>query len=190
MSLDGFREFETKYPTKSELLLDFKGLVESFDGLKSFQYVQGYDTCYTNKNKEVMRFRKVQFGKYAEVTWKSKRNKTNNVDRTEINWRVDGTDFADIAAGAEFLGWKLDFDLWKMCHIYRFDDANIVFYSVRFENGDLDHFIEIEVDEKKCIDTQYSWSVIYKYEEKLASLGVSRDARLKESLAEMARRKK
>lgn len=192
MSLEEFREFETKYSVAAEILEPFKRIVEEFDGLVSFKYVQGHDTCYTNNKGELMRFRQADLNSedFSQVSWKRKRNKTNNIDRTEINWRVDGTEFAEIQAGAEFLGWKFDFSLWKMCHIYEFEDANIVFYTVRFDNGDSGHFIEIEVNEEKCVDTGYSWDVIYKYEAKLAPLNVNKNTRLRQSLAELARKRK
>ncbi|MCX9024596.1 MAG: hypothetical protein OIN85_00705 [Candidatus Methanoperedens sp.] len=187
-----FTEFETKYRTEISQLLPTKIILESLPDLQKFIYCQGPDTYYTKPDGSFGRYRRGQFpwsDKFAQWTIKQKREGAkNNVQRFESNWRVDGTPANEIAAGAEAGGYKFNFEIWKMCHIYYFPDATLVFYTVR-EKGrtEVAHFIEIEVKEETIheLTEQQAWDVIAKYEKILEPVGISPQKRLRKSLYEM-----
>lgn len=146
-----------------------------------------------------MRYRRPSHGldgDRKELTTKYKQSGSkNNIQREEKNIRVDKVDEETIMKFVSDLGYKLNFSIWKSCHIYNFDDATIVFYSVYdTTNGGkaskIDTFVEIEVDEES-ISTKTekeAWEIIEKYETLLAPVGLSAKSRLRKSLFEMYRR--
>lgn len=184
-------EFETKYRVEESLLLPFKELVESLEGIKKFIYVQGTDEYYTSEL-GLARYRREEFSKTgrAEVTFKDKPvGASSNIIRKEVNWRVDHTKPKDIKAGLEMRGYKFNFKIWKACHVYNFEEVTLVCYSVRDEETkELAHFLEIEVAEGKGLTEEQSWNIIKKYEEILTPLGITSRNRLRKSLFEMYKR--
>ena len=74
-----------------------------------------------------------------------------------------------------------------MCHIYNFNDATLVFYTVRDEKGTMTHFVEIELDEDNIhkLTEEEAWGIIRKYERVLAPIGITHRHRLNKSLFEM-----
>lgn len=190
-----FSEVETKYRTDVSAMASFKNIVEMLPNLLSFQYCQGPDTYYTRVDGSLGRYRVGQFptqtDKFAQWTVKEKREGAkNNIFRFESNWRVDGTPDDEIAAGAEKMGYRFNFKIMKQCHIYKFEDATLVFYSVReVESLKQDYFIEIEVTEETIhhLTEDQAWEVITKYEKILEPTGISPHKRLKLSLFEMYR---
>lgn len=146
-----------------------------------------------------MRYRRPSHGldgDRKELTTKYKQSGSkNNIQREEKNIRVDKVDEDTIMKFVSDLGYKLNFSIWKTCHIYNLEDATIVFYSVYdTTNGGkaskVDTFVEIEVDEES-ISTKTekeAWNIIEKYEALLAPVGLSAKSRLRRSLFEMYKR--
>lgn len=145
-----------------------------------------------------MRYRRPSHGldgDRKELTTKYKQDGSkNNVQREEKNIRVDKTDEETITKFVTDLGYKINFSIWKTCHIYNFDDATLVFYSVYdTTNGKaskMDNFVEIEVSEEKVhgMTEAQAWEIITKYEKALESVGLSAKTRLRKSLFEMYKR--
>ena len=182
-------EFETKYEVDESLLHPFKQLVEGLN-LGKCHYVQGIDVFFTKPGRDNIfaRYRKADNDKRAEFTIKEKHTEANSIKRTETNWRVDNTDFKEIAKGAELMGFKENTTIWKSCHIYDLKDVIAVFYSVRGEDNKMTHFIEIEVHHKLNFTEEQAWDIIKKYEELFAPLGISAKKRKRKSLFEMYRK--
>jgi adenylate cyclase class IV len=188
--LNLFVEFETKYRLDGDKVFEFKEIVESIDDTYDFLYIQGPDWYYTKPDGSFLRYRKAENDKTnrAELTMKVKPiGASSNIVRKEINLRVDKNLFGTIEAFANMLGYQYNFKIWKMCHIYKFKDATLVFYTVRDDKGSVDHFAEIEVDEDTIhkITEDEAIAVIKKYERILAPLGISHHKRVKKSLYEM-----
>ena len=190
-------EFETKYRVEPEFLITFKSIMGKLEGLEKFVYVEGPDE-YWVRGEDFARYRHPMHGtdgERAEVTMKKKPlGATNNIIRREWNWRVDGTPADTIREGLKDFGFEFNFSIWKGCHIYNFDDATLVFYTV-FDTTDnklskTDNFVEIEVNEEKVssMTEDQAWDVIVKYEKALEPLGLSPQRRLRKSLYEMYRR--
>lgn len=185
-------EFETKYGVEQETLYPFKQLVENLD-FKKFIYAQGWDYFYNKKGvKNIFaRYRREDGEAKAEFTIKEKHSEKNSIKRTETNWGLTGTTSKkDVIKGIELLGFEYNTKLWKACHIYKMDDVTLVFYSVRWSDDELSHFIEIEVPENLGLTDDESWAIIIKYEALLAPLGITAKKRKRLSLKEMAERRK
>jgi len=188
VNLDKHIEFETKYRVEGNLIYEFKKLVESLDEPYKFVYVQGPDYYFTKEDGSFLRYRKAENDKRAEVTMKEKPvGARHNIKRKEVNWRVDNTKYETIHEGALMQGYSYNFKIRKMCHIYNFKEATLVFYTVEDENNKLDHFIEIELDESTIhmLTESQAWDKIRKYETILAPLGITHRNRLTKSLYEM-----
>lgn len=185
--LKNFTEFETKYRIDEDKLQEFKILVDSFTELKSFLYVEGYDYYYVHSDGSFLRYRKGDYDKSnrAELTIKHKREEKHNVNRMEVNLRVDYSSKEEIKQFANVLNYHYNFHIWKSCHIYHFPDAVVVYYTVRDSDKKLTNFIEIEVNEHLKVTEDQAWDIIRKYESVLSSLGVTPQKRLRKSLYEM-----
>lgn len=192
--LPKFTEFETKYRVDSDLQYPFKDLVENLEGLKEFIYVEGPDVYWTKGEDNFQRYRKAAHEKSGKawLTNKFKIKTENNQQRIEHNIRVDHTPRKEIASYVESLGFEFDFEIYKNCHIYRFYDATLVYYSVRSDKGVRDYFLEIEVDEATIhkLSEDDAWDVVKKYEKILEPLGIKPQNRLRKSLYEMYRKSK
>lgn len=189
--LDPHTELETKYRVDPDKLYDFKSIVGELPELKEFTYVEGPDTYWTRGEAEFLRYRKAAYGVAGDtkswLTMKAKlKGASNNIIRKEVNWRIDATPYDTIKEGAELLGFTYNFKIYKICHIYRFHDATLVFYTVK-EDASMSHFIEIEVDEATIGDytEEQAFEVIKKYENILAPLGIKPQNRMRKSLFEM-----
>tara|TARA_R100000951_G_scaffold101420_1_gene92911 strand:- start:10404 stop:11042 length:639 start_codon:yes stop_codon:yes gene_type:complete len=183
-------EFETKYRLDGDKVFEFKEIVESLDESYDFLYIQGPDWYYTKPDGSFLRYRKAENdkSKRAELTMKTKpEGASSNIMRKEVNLRVDKNNFGTVEAFASMLGYQFNFKIWKMCHIYNFKDATLVFYTVRDDKGGIVHFAEIEVDEDTIhnLTEEEAWNVVKKYERVLAPLGITYKNRLKKSLYEM-----
>ena len=188
--LGHFKEFETKYCLDGDKVFEFKQLIENLNEQYDFLYVQGPDFYYTKPDGSFLRYRKADNDKTgrAELTMKSKSaGSSNNIIRKEINLRVDKNNFNTIEEFASMLGYVFNFKIWKMCHIYKFKDATLVFYTVRDQNSEMTHFIEIEIDEDLIpkLTEEEGWNIIRKYEKELSPLGITHRHRLNKSLFEM-----
>lgn len=184
-----FYEIETKYRADNIERLSFKDLARTIAGAK-LEYIESYDIYYTREGDEFLRYRysEDKKEKRAELTFKKKHNQLNNIVRTEVNLRVDANSIDTVEAFAEGLGYKKNFKIWKLCDIYKLDDAVLVYYSVKDEEGKYQHFIEIEVKEGLPKSEEEAWAIINKYEKLIEPLGISPQNRLKKSLFEMYRR--
>jgi predicted adenylyl cyclase CyaB len=184
-----FLEIETKYDASDIDRIKFKNLLRSLSP-KSFLYVESTDIYYS-KGDEFIRYRmppETDKTKRSELTFKKKTTNGNNVVRTEVNLRVDSNDPKTVEAFCEGLGYKKNFSVYKICDIYFFDDADVVFYTVLDENKKSASFLEIEVNESLDISEEQAREIIVKYEKLLSSLGLNAQKRMRRSLWEIYRR--
>jgi hypothetical protein len=212
MSLE-FVEFETKYSVEDHLLVEFKQIVESLPDTKSFIYVEGPDFYFTHppewfkanqqwdQEGTFIRYRKPSYGLdngRRQVTWKYKPSESkNNIQREEYNWDLtEKTLESTVIKQIERSGATFNFSIIKNCHIYKMEDATLVFYTV-YDTTDgkpkkADSFMEIEVDEEKIKDMnpEEAFAIIAKYEKVLEPLGINARKRLKKSLFQMFVRRK
>ena len=188
--LDKFIEFETKYRIDGAKIYQFKDLILKLGREFTFLYVEGPDEYFTKPDGSFLRYRKSPMDKTgrAELTLKQKpAGASNNRIRKEVNLRVDKNSQATVYEFASMNGFEFNFRISKMCHIYFFNDANIVFYTVTSEDKDVQHFIEIELDEEKIhtLTEDQAWGIIKSYETILEPLGITYRNRLNKSLYEM-----
>jgi len=188
-----FLEVEVKYNADDIDRIAFKDLAKSLNP-KSFIYVESQDVYYALSENEFLRQRMPAENKggaeenRSELTFKKKHIDQNNWTRTEVNLRTDLNDPKLVAAFCEGLGYKKNFSIQKCCDIYFFDDADIVYYTVKDEDGKYAHYLEIEADEDIGMTQDQSWEVVLKYEKLLAPLGITPQKRKKLSLWEMYRK--
>jgi len=187
-------EFECKYLVEPHLLTEFKKIVGNAPNLVKFLYVEGSDE-YWVRDGAFARYRRAEHGLdngRAELTFKTKpEGAKNNIIRREINWRTDITPPETIREGLKDLGFEFNFSIYKTCHIYNFEDATLVFYTV-FDttNGKAsktDSFAEIEVSEERVSDMteDQAWAVIEKYEKILEGIDLHPRNRMRRSLFEL-----
>lgn len=205
-----FIEFETKYRVEAEILVTFKQILDGLPQAKTFIYVEGPDQYFSypdwwlenNKqydpNGTFIRYRKPSYGldrDRKQVTWKYKCvGSTNNIQREELNWDATNIPEETVLRQLVLGGAKFNFSIIKNCHIYKLEDATLVFYTV-YDTTDgkpskTDNFLEIEVDEDsmKDLTEAQAWHIIEKYEKILQPLGVTPQKRLRKSLYEMYKR--
>jgi adenylate cyclase class IV len=112
----------------------------------------------------------------------------NNVKRREPNLDVSINSPEELRVFIQEAGFTYNFKIWKACHIYVFQDATIVFYTVKEEDESKEHyFLEIEVDEKTIhnLTEKEAWQVVSKYETILAETSITPQKRMRRSLFEM-----
>ena len=196
VTMPKFIEFETKYYVDEEQLFSFKLAVEKFPNLNEFLYVEGTHKYYLGEGESFIRHRMPAFrGVKSEVTVKVKpQGAKNNIVRSEFNWQIAGTSEAEISEALLALGYKFNFAIWKACHIYRFNDATLVFYTV-IDTTDgakkrRDSFVEIEVSEENIssLTEAEAFVIIAKYEGLLADMNIKPNRRVRKSLFESYRR--
>lgn len=187
-----FLEIEAKYRADKIDRLKFKELGISLKP-SSFLYVESDDTYYTKSDTEFLRYRAADQNtksKRSELTFKKKHINHNNLVRTEVNLRVDANTPETVKAFAEGLGYFFNFSITKFCDIYFYEDADIVYYSVRDEEGKYQSFMEIEVMEGYAKSQEHAKQILTKYEKLLEPLGIVAQNRLRKSLFEMYRKEK
>ncbi len=191
-------EFETKYRVEESKLFEFKRIMEQRPAA-SFMYVEADDIYFVKGDPQEadeflrLRFSKLKSGEAErrELTYKKKLNDKNNIQRKEINLRVDQTkDFEfTVSELCRALGYERNFSITKYCHIYFFEKACVVFQSVKYPDSDkVDHFIEIEVSEDTKFTEEEAWAIIREWEEALRPLGIGAKNRSRLSLFEMYRK--
>jgi adenylate cyclase class IV len=192
--LPKFTEFETKYRVNKDDFVIFNDIAINRQDLISYKYVEGPDVFFFKERNSFGRYRVSneadKYGNYySQWTIKGKQeNSKNNIIRFESNWTTTGTPSDEIYAGAEKMGYKKVGKIQKKCHIYAFEDAIVVFYSVKKENSEKeDHFIEIEVKEETIdrLTENQAWEVIEKYEDVFKETNINARKRLKLSLFDM-----
>jgi len=186
-----YLEVECKYNADGIDRMVFKDLAKSL-GPKRFMYVESTDIYYVKGEDEFLRYRMPSENKLngdeenrSELTFKKKHKEGNNWVRTEVNLRIDLNKPELVNAFCEGLGYTKNFSICKSCDIYFWDDADIVFYSVKGEDGKYAHYLEIEANEDIGMTSEQAWEVILKYEKLLAPLGITPQKRKKLSLFEM-----
>ena len=188
-----YLEVEVKYNADDIDRIAFKDLAKSL-GPKSFIYVESQDVYYAKSENEFLRQRLPAENKggaeenRSELTFKKKHQENNNWTRTEVNLRTDLNDPKLVEAFCEGLGYKKNFSIGKNCDIYFYDDADIVYYTVKDETGKYAHYVEIEANEDIGMTQEESWDAVLKYEKLLSPLGISPQKRKKLSLWEMYRK--
>lgn len=188
--LNKFTEFETKYRVEGSKIFQFKDLISKMNKEYDFLYFEGGDLYYTKPDGSFLRYRKGATDKNgrAEITFKQKRaGSINNNIRKEVNLRVDKNSEETVKEFITSLGFEFNFKICKMGHIYFFDDANLVFYTVMSDDKETQHFVEIELDEEKIhkLTEDQAWTIIRQYEAVLEPLGITYRNRLNKSLFEM-----
>ena len=185
-----YLEIEVKYSADNVDRLVFKKIARDLKP-KSFIYAESFDIYYV-KEDEFLRYRMPMENDMggnkdarAELTFKKKHTENNNVVRTEVNLRIDLNNPSLVDAFCTGLGYYKNFSIYKMCDIYQFSDANIVYYSVVDEAGKTASFLEIEVDEELNLSQEEGMEIIRKYEKHLLPLGITSQNRKKLSLYEM-----
>jgi predicted adenylyl cyclase CyaB len=184
-----FTEFETKYNSTCDKRMPFKNVLEDLEDTSySFLYVESSDYYYVNGD-DFIRHRHGNGNN--EVTVKKKSGDKNNIIRREVNVPIDPScDVRTMEAFVNHLGYKFNFEIYKYCDIYVFDDATLCFYTVKDQaSGEYRSFIEIEVKEDMKFTEKQAWAIIHKYENILSKVGVSEKERLEMSLFEMYVRK-
>lgn len=211
-SLTEFKQIADKLPNLEKFIY-----VEGPDTYYTNEHItkrlEAFGETLSEKNKEAfqklldetvgtfppfMRYRRPSHGldgDRKELTTKYKQSGSkNNIRREEKNIRVDKVDEETIMKFVSDLGYRLNFSIWKTCHIYNFSDATLVFYSVYdTTNGKaskMDTFVEIEVNEEKIhnMTEKQAFEIIEKYEKSLETVGLSARSRLRKSLFEMYKR--
>lgn len=195
-----FTELETKYRVEPGLLDEFKTIAENLSGLNKFIYCEGPDHYFTRPDNSFIRYRRATHGMdagRAELTIKVKpEGAKNNIFRKEVNLRIDANSENTVREAILLMGYTTNFSIKKWCHIYTFEDATLVFYSVSdITDGNAskaDSYIEIEISEEKVhtMTESQAWDIIVKYEGILSPLGITARNRLKRSLFEMYKRDK
>jgi adenylate cyclase class IV len=193
--LDEHTEFEVKFRADGIQLEDFRDIVKNISGFKKAIFVSGPDQYFTKPDGSFARFRKPEYGLMdggSEITIKKKtEGSKNNIIRKEVNWKLGSTPDNTVVEGLLMMGYKFNFSINKDCHIFVFDDATVVYYTVTDTTDKKrkkpESFIEIEVKEEniKDLTEKEAWSVIEKYEKPLEALGISPQRRMKKSLYEM-----
>lgn len=188
-------EFETKYKVESLDLFEFKRIASSLEGLKKYIYVEGPDYYYVDSEGSFARYRKPSHdldGGRSEVTWKIKpKGAKNNIIRKEYNWNVTGTPEDTIKESLTDNGYTFNFSVDKQCHIYNFEEATLVFYSVcdttDGRSTKVDSYCEIEIKEETIhnLTENQAWEIIEKYEKALEPIGISPQKRMRRSLFEI-----
>lgn len=182
-----FLEIESKYRADNIERLKFKEIAEALKP-NDFVYVESTDVYYVKSETEFLRYRMApDYGKEkrAELAFKKKHSTNNNIVRTEVNLRVDHNKGETVAAFAEGLGYTRNFSIFKICDIYKFEEATLVYYTVKDDEGKYASFIEVEVTEGYPTSQEQAWEILRKFERILEPLGISPQNRLKKSLFEM-----
>jgi adenylate cyclase class IV len=188
-----FYEVECKYNADDIDRITFKDLAKSLNP-KTFLYVESKDIYYVRGDNEFLRHRLPAENKIgteetrSELTFKKKLKEQNNWKRIEVNLRIDKNSPELVKAFCEGLGYVKNFSIDKSCDIYFWDDADLVYYSVKDEEGKYSHYIEIEASEDIGLTQEEAWEVVLKYEKLLAPLGITAQKRKRLSLFEMYRK--
>lgn len=188
-------ELEVKYKVQLSDLLPFTRFVENNFAVERFEYVTGPDYYFVKPNTDdFIRFRCANYQtKDGELTIKQKRHKTNNINRTEVNIKLNEPSLQDVKKFAGLLGYNLNFTVLKDCYVFEMSDCHMSFYSVT-EMGSKKQpqfFIEIEIKEDvvDALTDKEAWDLLKFYEKQLSTINISPRKRVKKSLFEIFRKK-
>lgn len=183
-----FRELEFKYKADSVTFDQFNQAMDNFDNTYQKIEVGSWDIYYSNGSETFLRLRK---GNNPELTLKTKEGK-NNINRREINIKLNGEQENGITNFARDLGYAHNFTINKYCAIYNYNLFNTVYYSVYDTNmQEIGRYIEIEFREEEIenIGIEGAMEIMREVEKLvLEPLGITYRNRLNKSLFEIYKR--
>lgn len=188
--MNEFTELEFKYKANDIGLLDFQKLMETIGYKKSLD-VSSWDYYYTDEHNNFIRFRE---SNTPELTIKRKTVDSNNWNRVEVDLPLDCDRISKTTVEnfVRLQNYKLNFKVYKTCHIYWQEFVNYVYYIVYDEQmRERDRFIEVEHNKSSidfCTPTSTPHTRIKQAEELLTWLSISPQNRMKKSLFELYRR--
>lgn len=181
-------ELELKYKADEIQLADFVKFARSLGPSKRVE-VASWDIYYSGEGLpfEFMRFRN---GTTPELTIKIKMDEKNNQNRVEVDLPL-GENITEerVVKWVTQHGFKENFRVYKYCDIYWYEKLDIVFYTVFDINmRELGRFIEIEASKDSSFSSkEEAWALIKEMEQKMSSLGITPQKRMKKSLWEQFR---
>lgn len=185
-----YLEIEVKFRADDIDRMAFKDLVRKLNP-KEFLYIESTDTYFIREGDDFLRYRASAENtkdKRSELTFKKKHSENDNIIRTEVNLRVDPNKPELVTEFVEGLGYTYNFSIVKFCDIYYMSDVNLVYYTIKDDNGKYASFIEIEVIEGSVQTEEEGWEVMRKYEKLFEPFGITPQNRLRKSLFEMYRK--
>jgi len=185
-----FKELEYKYNASDVSVKDFEKLMHEMLFDEKIE-VSSWDVYYTQKDylEHFQRYR--MSGDIPELTKKRKVKGHNNWERVEVDLPLDPKRITEdkVEAYLELDGYQKNFKIYKTCFIYMFEHINTVWYSVYNESmNEIGRFVEIEVNKDKIkeLGGEYkAFECLKETEQKLLSLGITPQHRLRKSLFEM-----
>ena len=183
-----YKEIEFKYSADDIKMSAFEDLVKKLEEeypLEKTMMVSSYDDYFVDKANNFIRYRYTD--DHGELTIKRKTTEKNNNERIEINIPTSGDNIDDIEEFCKYLGYDLNFSIYKTCKIFWMDNIVLVYYIVYDKNmKEQRRFIEIEADEEKEWESEEkAWDHVVKWEKVIESLGINAKKRLRKSLFEM-----
>lgn len=178
-----FNELEFKYLVDYDVIHDFKYYMREFPEFK-FIYAESDDIYFTPTPTTKITPQSIRArisDDKCELTYKLFNNGV--VDRFEADLPVHTKDRDIITGWIEGLGLQKNFSIHKLVHVYKSTNLVTAFYTVRRENGSLDHYIEIEANKSSKLTKAQGNEIIREWEKKLSFIkGVSSQNRLRTSL--------
>lgn len=187
-------EFELKYDGTAISLQKFQEFAQSNKPLKILE-VASWDTYYGSNNPssefEFIRFRQ---GPAPELTIKKKLDPKNNNKRVEIDVPLDPNRVTPetIESFCNQMGFTYSFKLYKVCFIYFYEKIDIVYYTTAdAEMKERGRFVEVEARKDYPYETpEAAWEEVKAFEQKLSSLGITPQHRMRKSQWELNRKEK
>lgn len=187
-----YKEVEFKYRANDITLQKFNEFCNG-KPYKKFVLASGWDNFYSN-SKDTNGFYRHRTGPdMNQLTYKCKKNDTNNVIRDEQNVDLERrVNSSDIEAFLARLKYKYNTSVFKTCFVYSYDTYTLVFYVVWDTNmHELDRFIEIEMSEEHSwASEQEAYSELVIIEKLCKDLGINPKTRVKKSLFELFAKEK
>jgi len=183
------RELEYKYKADAINLSDFKNLMSSLTVEQTLE-ISSPDVYFKSLTSED-KFLRYRISSDPELTIKIKHKASNNWDRIEVDLPLDVFRITEqiINDFATLIGFERNFQIFKVCFIYKLEQVNYVFYLVFDENMELlGKFIEVEVNKETIIDIDSAEATLNEAAAILEPLGLKPQNRLKKSLFEMFRK--
>jgi hypothetical protein len=186
------KEYEFKYRATNISLTEFKKVMASISGERTFISVSSWDHYFVKDHQPDMFLRFRENPGSPQLTIKQRTSTTNNWDRFEVDLpliesKTPGDLLEDVNMFAKISGWTSNFSIYKSCFIYDFKEFNFVYYVVFNEcMSELDTYIEVEIN--KDVNLSDPISFLRELEQQLVPLGIGPGNRLKKSLFEIWRR--
>jgi adenylate cyclase class IV len=185
-------EIEFKYKADNISLSAFDQFCKDKSPVKHIT-ASGWDHFYSSDKDSGAFYRHRTGPDINQLTYKRKKNDTNNVVRDEQNLNMSDSETTG-SVRAFLLRFKYEFNasLFKTCFVYVYDRYTLVYYLVYdTDMKELGRFIEIEMSEEHSWaseDEAYKELVII--EKICKSVGISPQARVRKSLFELFAKEK